>query len=270
VSPFKLAPGSRTRIDGLPAGTRVRVCVFHAGAIARPAFAEATLQEGTPQLAVVHLDPAPVVVGTVRTRDGLVAPGARVRLEAPDRVGSTLAYFEETAMFLETDVLPTFPVGLQETVADHNGRFEFTSFPKQAPRRYVVATSADGAQTGSVVIGPEDDQLVVVLGPRGEPATLKIEFPGRRQALEVECTVQGAPRDKFVLPAREPYVLENLPPGRWRLSATWRGAPVALADERAGTQGFELAGETTQVVHLPRGALEGQAEDTLLRAGRTP
>jgi hypothetical protein len=268
VSPFKLQPGSRAHLEGLPAGTRVRVYVFHAGALARPSYAEVNLEEGQTQLAVVHLDPAPVVVGTVRTQDGLVAPGARVRLEAPDRVGSTLAYFEETALFLETEVLPSFPMGLQEAVADHNGRFEFTAYAKQAPRRYVVATSADGAETGSVIIGPEDQVVNLVLAPRRASGSLKVEFPGRHQALEVECTVRGEPRDRIVLPAGEAYELVDLPGGTWRLTATWRGQEIPVSDTVG--RGFLVEGSTTQVVRLPQGAIDGQDEDTLLRAGRRP
>jgi hypothetical protein len=268
-NPIPITPGSRVRIDDLPPGVRVRIYVFHTGAYAKPEYQEALLQEGSTQAAIVHLEPAPVVVGTVRTRDGLIVQGAKVRLEAPDRVGSTVSYFEQTSMFLESEVLPNFPMGLQETLSDHNGRFEFTSFPKQAPKRYLIAESVDGKLSGSVVVGPEDETVNVVIGPSGSGnSLLKIEFPGRHQAIEVLCSVQGAPRDPFLLPAHDPLVLEGLAPGTWRLKATWNGQDVPM-DKSVGEPGlFVLQGETTQLLRLPRGAIDGQDEDTLLRTGR--
>jgi hypothetical protein len=229
------------------------------------------LQEGVPQLATVHLEAAPLVVGTVRTRDGLVAQGANVRLEAPDRVGSTVAYFGETAMFLESEVLPDFPMGVQETISDHNGRFEFTSYAKQAPRRYLVATSADGTQSGMAIVGADAETVDVTIAPSGAgDATLSVEFPGRFQALPLECSVQGAPREPVLLPAHDSYVIEGLTPGKWRLVATWNGAEILASAESGGASGFKLEGVTTQVIRLPRGAIVGQDEDTLLRAGRKP
>ncbi len=270
-SPVSVPAGSRVHLDGLPAGVRVRVYVFHHGAYAKPTFAEVTLQEGVPQLAVVHLEAAPLIVGTVRTRDGLVAQGAKVRLEAPDRVGSTVAYFGETALFLESEVLPNFPMGVQETLSDHNGRFEFTSYPKQAPNRYLVATSADGSLSGATLVGPNDVAVDLLLQASGAGSCeLRLEMPGRHQAIEVECSVQGAPRDSVLIPAREPCVIFGLKPGLWRMTATWRGQEIPASAESGGMRGFKLEGETTQVIRLPQGAIDGQDQDTLLRAGRKP
>ncbi len=270
-NPVSVPAGSRVRIDGLPAGVKVRVYVFHHGAYAKPAFAEVTLQEGVPQVAVVHLEAAPLIVGTLRTRDGLVAQGAKVRLEAPDRVGSTVAYFGETALFLESEVLPNFPMGVQETVSDHNGRFEFTSYPKQAPKRYLVATSADGSLSGAALVGPNDETVDVTLQASGAGTSeLRLEMPGRHQAIEVECSVRGAPRDRLLVPAHEPYVIIGLTPGLWRMTASWRGQETQATAESGGTRGFKLEGETTQVIRLPQGAIDGQDAETLLRAGRKP
>ena len=269
VNPLRVAPGSRVRIDGLPPGLRVRACAFHAGAESKPAFAEATLEEGVVQQVVLHLVPAPVLVGVVKTRDGLVAQGARVRLESPDRVGATLAFFEEGAMFLETESLPTLPIAFQEAVADHNGRFEFTSYPKLAPRRYLVAETADGKSSASLLVGPKDELVELILGPRDPEGELAIEFPGRFQALEVECIVQGAPRDKRLVPADESYTLSGLAAGRWRLAANWRGQDLGVGDA-VGALEFDVSGSVTQSVRLPRGAIQGQDEDTLRRAGKRP
>jgi hypothetical protein len=217
----------------------------------------------------VHLAAAPMIVGTVRTRDGLVAQSAKLRLEAPDRVGSTVSYFGETAMFLESEVLPNFPMGLQETTSDHNGHFEFTSYPKQAAKRYLVASSADGQQNAVAIVSAESETVDVTLQPYGGGvSSLRIEFPGRFQALPIECTVQGSPFDPILLDAREPYVIEGLAAGTWRLSAAWNGTPIPLPSESGGADGFKLEGETTQVIRLPQGAIDGQDEDTLLRAGR--
>jgi len=267
-NPVRAVPGSRVRIDDLPTGVRVRVYVFHTGAYAVPEYQEALLSEGSPQLAVVHLVAAPVIVGSVRTRDGLVVQDAKVRLEAPDRVGSTVAYFDQPSVFLESEVLPNFPMGLQETRSDHNGRFEFTSFPKQAPKRYLIAESADGLLRGAAVVGPQDETVDVVVAAHGDGASkLAIEFPGRHQALDVQCSVQGAPRNPELVPAGEPCVIEGLAPGTWKLTATWNGENVPIEGEGGAPGVFKLEGETTQVVRLPRGAIVGQDEDTLLRRG---
>ncbi len=271
MSPLSVATGSSVRVEGLPTDLRIRVYVFHSGAYAKPTYAEVTLQEGVPQAAIIHLEPAPLLVGTVRTRDGLVSQGAKVRLEAPDRVGSTVAYFGETSMFLESEVLPTFPMGLQETVSDHNGRFGFTSFPKQAPRRYLVATSADGTMTGTRIVGPEDTSVDVTIAPSGGGVSqLRLDLPGRHQAIEVDCAVQGAPRDRYLLPANEEYVIDGLAPGMWRMTATWHGQEVQTSAQGAGVRGFKIERETTQTIRLPQGAIDGQDADTLLRAGRKP
>lgn len=268
-NPVHVQPGSRVRIEDLPPGTRVRVYVFHAGAYAKPTFDDVMLQEGMLQVATLHLEPAPLIVGTVRTRDGLVAQDANVRLEAPDRVGSTVAYFGETAMFLESEVLPNFPMGLQETVSDHNGRFEFTSFPKQAPKRYLVARSADGKLSGVAIVSAGAETVdVTILPVGGGGSTLRVEFPGRHQALPIECIIQGSPRDPALLAAQEPYIIEGLAAGTWRLSAAWNGNEIPASAESGGSAGFKLEGERTQVIRLPQGAIDGQDADTLLRAGR--
>ncbi|MEO6708455.1 MAG: carboxypeptidase regulatory-like domain-containing protein, partial [Planctomycetota bacterium] len=264
-NPIAVRPGSRVHIDDLPPGVKVRVVVFHQGALAKPPFDEVTLQEGTPQLAVVHLEPAPLIVGTVHTRDGLVAQSAKLRLEAPDRVGSTVAYFGETAMFLEAEVLPSLPMGLQETVSDHNGHFEFTSYPKQAPRRYLTATSADGLQTGTVIVAPEAETVDVTIYPVGAgSARLSVSFPGRHQALPIECMVRGTPLDPYLLALQDPYVIDGLAPGMWRLTASWNGKEIPV--EGATSSGFKLEAETTQVIRLPQGAIDGQDPETLRRA----
>lgn len=268
-SPCAIQPGSRLRIEDLPPNQRVRVFLFHRGAYAKPTSVEARLEEGMTAVATLHLEAAPVVVGTARSRDGLVVPGARIRLEAPDRAGAACTFFEQPALFLESDVLPSLPVGVQEMLSDHNGRFEFTSYPKQAPRRYLVGESADGLLRGIAIVGPSDQTVDLVLSAAGVgSATLRVEFPGRHQALPVECSVEGAPRDPFLLPAHEPYVIDRLAPGTWRLSATWNGTAIPGVDGPEGVNGFSVVDDAQRVIELPQGAILGQDQDTLLRAGR--
>jgi hypothetical protein len=84
----------------------------------------------------------------------------------------------------------------------------------------------------------------------------------------LECLVQGSPRDPHLLAAQEPYVIEGLAAGTWKLSATWHGQEIPMDAKEGGPGVFLLEQETTQVIRLPRGAIDGQDEDTLLRSGR--
>ena len=59
--------------------------------------------------------------------------------------------------------------------------------------------------------------------------------------------------------------VEELAPGTWRIAASWHGRALFPGE---GHQELELADETTYEVPVPEGAVRGQEQDTLLRAGR--
>jgi hypothetical protein len=265
ISPVKCIPGASVKIDDLPA-TRIAVRVFHHGAQAKPMPAIVSLQEGAPNVVTVHLEPAPSLVGTVTGPDGQPLEGVRVRLEAPDRVGATLSFLKEMPGILEGEILPTLPMAVQETTTDHRGEFLLTSWSSAAPARYLIADSADGTLHGARLVGADDERVDLRLAAlEGAVGTLSIEFPGRRQGVPVVLSIQGAPRPEVIVPLDEPLVVEGLARGTWRLTGTWNGKPLFPAP---APREFALEDSATQNVALPAGAIEGQDEDTLRRAGR--
>jgi hypothetical protein len=106
-------------------------------------------------------------------------------------------------------------------------------------------------------------ELVVKPVESGQWA-LSVDFPSRHQGLPVVASIGGAAQPEVLVPAREPLVLRGLAAGTWRIKATWNGKTL-LAPEG---QEFELDGDLTRTVPLPEGAIAGQDQDTLLRAGR--
>ena len=61
----------------------------------------------------------------------------------------------------------------------------------------------------------------------------------------------------------EPLRLADLPAGTWRIRVSWNGQPVLKNPIE-----IKVQKETKTSIDLPRGAIEGQDEETLKRAGR--
>jgi hypothetical protein len=96
---------------------------------------------------------------------------------------------------------------------------------------------------------------------------LELEFPGRVQGTPVELTVNGEPIDPGIVPLEQPLTIEDLEHGTWRLSGVWNGQELFGG---AGYQDVEIEGRARALVQLPEGAIHGQDEETLLRAGQQP
>jgi len=272
VNPVDVLPGSSTLLTGLPP-IKVALRTFHAGAVAEPADQRVVLRSGQVITETIRLKPGPKLTGVVRDDQGRFVQGAVVSMEAPDRVGATMFHLQEMPMFLETEVIPPFPPAVQQTTTDSYGRYVLSSWSSTAVAHYLTAESPDGKLwAGRVVKAPKkgevgkDLEIDLTLAPveRGS-GVLTIEFPGRIQGLPVEVSIDGLPLDPGVVPLGQPLVLEDLPEGTWRLSARWDGQPILGAP---GYAEVEVRGEARYSVPLPQGAIYGQDEETLVRAGR--
>jgi hypothetical protein len=272
VSPAQVRPGTSLVISGLPP-IKVALRTFHPGAVATPSDRRVNLRSGGRTVEEIQLEPGPKLLGVVRDGEGRAVPGARVTLEAPDRVAATMFHLREMPAFLETEVIPTFPVAVQETVTDSYGRYTLSFWGDAAAGLYLSAESADGALGATEVVRLSGDLLGdverdLVLEPRERrTARLEIEFPGRVQATPVELAIEGEPVDPGLVPLDQPLVLEELDCGTWRLSGTWNGADLFPAP---GYRELVVDGPTRTAVHLPDGAIYGQDAETLLRAQQEP
>jgi len=205
----------------------------------------------------------------VRDAEGRAVPGARVALEAPDRVAATMFHLREMPSFLESEVIPTFPIAVQEAITDSYGRYTLSPWSEVAGGMYLTAESLDGALWASEVVRPSADagadvERDLVLAPRERrTARLEIEFPGRVQATPVELAINGEPVDPGLVPLDQPLSLEALACGTWRLSGTWNGGELFPGP---GYRELVVDGPTRTAVHLPDGAIYGQDAETLLRA----
>jgi hypothetical protein len=162
---------------------------------------------------------------------------------------------------------------VQETTTDSYGRYVLSAWSAVAPAHYLTAESPDGKLwAGQVVKAPKkgevqgDLEIDLTLAPiQGGSGRLTIEFPGRVQGVPVEVSIDGLPLDPGVVPLGEPLVLEDLAEGLWRLSARWNGKPILGG---IGYVEIELRGEARHALALPPGAIHGQDDETLVRAGR--
>jgi hypothetical protein len=261
INPIMTQVGVQTQIDGLPAES-VRIYAFRSGA--KATMRSATIQEGQPCQKVIQLETVPKVSGRV-TLDGKPIAGARVRLEAPNRVRATLAYFGETSAFLESAVLPELPSAVQELTTKANGHFSFTAWADMSSTRYLEAVGPDGKTWAGVFVRKGVSEMNLELKElETAGAILAIDPLGRFQGLPVEIFIDGQPQDPFTLPNNELLILKGLREGRWSLKVTWHGEFVHSEDD------LNLArGRRTIEVDLIDAAIHGQGEEAWTRAGRT-
>lgn len=262
LNPQRVGADGRLRVEGLPP-TQVHLHLFHEGAEFQPGVTALNLHPRQLERVEVEMKPAPELVGRVLDDDGNPAPGARVRLEAPDRVAATLSYFGAMPWYLEAFVVPTLPVAQQEVVTDDQGRFRLSAWSRTAPTRYLQAWSRASDGWACRLVGPDEGQVELRLGPppAGE-AELALDFPNRFQGLPLAVRVNGRPLVEQVLPPHEPLVLSKLTDGTWSLRAAWNGQTI-FEDP-----GFELAQRVERSIALPEGAVLGQDEETQRRAGK--
>lgn len=262
VNPQRVWPGGTTTIESLPAGT-YSGRLFQAGATSVPKVAAVSLGPGDTALLEFHLEPAPVVQGVVKD-NGKPEPGVTVRLEAPDRTAANLSVFGQTNyLALEHDVFPNMPSAVQEVVSNAQGEFTLSANEAVSGVRYVTAISKDQRRVASVVLKPGDTHLELALAPledgKGE---LRFVTNSRIQPLPLDVRVNGAPREKAVIPAGRDLRIGGLPSGSWLVTVSWNGESIWKRVP------VEIDGEVTREIVLPEGAIAGQDADTLMRAGK--
>jgi hypothetical protein len=258
VNPVEIWPGRPVTIGKLRPEV-VKLHVFRAGA--RAPVKAVNLAANVREV-LIPLEPTPLLTGVV-IQDGEPVLGARVKLEAPDRVRALLNYFSEPSYFLETAVIPNLPPGLQETTTDARGRFQLGAWADASPVRYIEARGPGGDSWVGRLVKPDENALELELGALDlGDSTLVLEFPGRHQGLPVEIWIGGAPTSSQVLAADQELEIESLVAGRWRVSISWHAQPVKPAEELA------LEGVQRLEVPLLPECIDGQSEEQWKRAGR--
>lgn len=169
---------------------------------------------------------------------------------------------ESNYLQLEREVLPDFPPAVQRVKTNAAGAYVLSSCENVTPVRYLHATSPDGRNTAWKILKGGETRIDLALEPARGEERIVIEMEGRTQGLPVRVVVNGAPRDPVVLPPEEDLRIDRLPPGDWKLTATWNGEPILTS------MPVQLRGETVIELVLPKGAIEGQDEETRKRSGK--
>jgi len=253
-SPIAVHGGETVEIEDLPAG-RVRLQYFRAGAVARPAVVHETLIEGQTRDVTIHLEPAALLAGVVKS-GGSPVSGARVRLEAPDVSGASVTAMGERfgRATLEMEVLSRMPPAVQTTITGGDGRFRFSAAEQLSSVRYLTATSADGKAWAGRVVRKGEKEVELLLEPAREGlAGLRIETSERFQALPVDYVVDGRPDSTLLAPGAR-LAIEGLPEGSWKVRVNW-GGEVILRDVP-----LELHEVEDLFIPLPEGAIQGQSK----------
>jgi hypothetical protein len=271
LGPYEVAPGASLSLRDLPP-VRMWVRVYHRGARATPARTMAFLRAGQMERVRIELEPAPRVTGRVLDAQGRGAPGIEVVLEAPDRAAALATELSADHVVpgigvFDSELLPGLPPGVQRTVTDNDGGFVLSAWEDVAPARYLSAQTKDGALRAEKIVRAGERDVELRLAPRRKvDVRLALEFPGRIQGLPVRVAIQGELRPEVVLAPDESLPLDGLPAGRWRMVARWNGEDLLPGGERE----LDLPGEELISIGLPIGAIQGQDEETMARAGRRP
>lgn len=262
VNPVRIWPGGTAIVEDLPEA-RVALRLYHSGAVSKPARRSVELHAGARETVEFGLVAAPVVAGVV-TDGGAPAANAIVRIEAPDRTAAMLSVFGQSSyLFLESDVLPDLPPAMQEGTTNERGEYQLSASEEVSAVRYLTARSRDGRRVAHAILKPGDVRADLVLAPvQGGEGELAIQMSDRVQPLPVEVTVDGAPRDPYVLPLGRDLRVSNLPEGSWLVTVRWN------EDVLTREQPIEIDGETRLHVALPEGAIVGQDAETRRRAGK--
>jgi len=259
VSPVEVPPGRSVVVADLPEDL-LHVRVFHNGSRGEPPTSQVRLQAGAVTRHQVRLGAAATIIGRV-LREGRPAEGVTVTLEAPDRDHVTTAALDKKPMYAHEVVLPHVPTAVQRAVTDGRGSFTFTAYEGLAEGRYVIAESFDRRWRGAALVRAAGADLVIELAPvPTEGGTLRFVFD-HFQGLPIEARIAGRPMEPVVLRPGEPFTLEGLELGTWRVHAQWEGEDVIRR------QVVEVRAEPAELTApLPKGAREGQTEDERRRA----
>ena len=260
VNPIRTSTG-QAKVSELPAGPLL-IRAYRAGAQARPVVMPVNLNPGQKHVIELDFEAAPVLTGTVLDGDKLVS-GARVELVAADPVRASTAHYRENLFYLEADVFPLLPPARQTVTTGSSGSFLMTRWQQTSAYRMVRATSPDGQSWAMAAVGPNEESVTLNLEPiKAGAGSMRIELPGRFQAIPVSLIVSGQPRPTFELPPDRQLEVNDLREGTWTATASWY--THKLLDEGP----FVLDPEVELEVRLPEEALLGQDKETWARAGR--
>jgi len=262
VNPVDVYPGGSVLIEQLPEGS-VNMMLFHSGAVAKPRQSRIKLTPGRKRTQELHLEPAFELRGQV-LKDGKPAVGAIVQLEAPNRAEATIEALQKHKDFGQGMVLPHLPAALQRVRTDKLGKFYLTAGEGRTKGFYLTAHTEDGEWSAGTIVQAESDELTLELKRViDESGAIRVQLPGRYQALPIELRVQGEPRDPFNLAAADDLVVDGLERGTWRLTLRFDGEWLTPG------QLLRITGDEAvyRCPRLPDGAIDGQSEEERRRAG---
>jgi hypothetical protein len=262
INPIRMQPGELREIPDLPKEL-VRVQAWRTGAACNPESRNVNLRASGRMPLKIELRSAEKIVGRVLS-EGKPAQGARVVLEAPDRVQAALRHYRQPTTFLESGFMPLGPSALQETETDGLGRFILTAWSDGSPARYISAESKDGKRFVSRLIDTSDRDISLDLVPReAGRGLLALDLSDRYQGLPITWTLNGEPGADILLEPGDPLEFAGLREGTWSVEVKWN-TETLLAEPNVEV----TAAETRLGLTLPEGAITGQDREAWLRAGR--
>ena len=261
VNPIEVWPGQISTVEGLPEQL-VSVRAFGEGISPERDFQNVNLRKGRDSRVQFRMRSAPTIEGRVTRKDEPVS-GAVVRLEAPNQAEAMLRYLRTPSYALDSEVYPLLPSVASETTSGSDGSFRLTAWESVSTKRYLSATAPDGLSWAAVAVGKGNRQIELKLGPLVEgDAELVLALPGRHQAIAAKATVNGVPREELAVGPEDDLVIDGLLDGLWSVDVRWHGRKVYEE------QSLVLRGEAERELSLPSAAIDGQDEDTWIRAGR--
>ncbi len=222
INPVTVQPGRVTTVTGLPKG-HVTAMTFKSGALAKPARRNVNLNAKRRAALKVTLAAGPSVSGQVKV-DGVVSPGASVRLEAQDPTATSLHALERRPSFKMEMVFDLLPAALQIVKADSRGRFQLTTNPEIDSEYLLEIISADRSHRFvkrlTKLEGNLNVDLLPVVPGKGE---LQIEWNGGGKSLPYRVRRGGEVGQLEVLPPGEVMRLPELTKGLWRVDVSYNG-----------------------------------------------
>ncbi|MCP5020367.1 MAG: carboxypeptidase regulatory-like domain-containing protein [bacterium] len=222
VNPVTVQPGRVTTVSGLPKG-HVTAMTFKSGALAKPERRNVNLGAKRRAALKVTLAAGPSVSGLVKV-DGVVSPGASVRLEASDPMATSMHALQRQPSYMMEMVFDILPAAIQTVKADSRGRYQLTTNPEVDSEYLLEIISADRShrlvKRLSKLEGNLNVELLPVIPGKGE---LQIDWNGGGKSLPYRVRREGEVSQREVLPPGEVMRLPELAKGLWRVDVSYNG-----------------------------------------------
>lgn len=250
-SPVLVPPGGRVTVRDLPPET-ITLMAFHSGAVAIPASINIKLIPKRKNIAVLHMQPGPLIRGRVMM-DGQPVPGALVVLDAPDPSVATTKALGRSPSYHQQAIFSHVHAGHQEVRSNDQGKFVMSVYPKISDRWYLRAESYDGSLTAHKIVNGGDEAIVLELTkPNLAPGTLALELPPHLRTIPLDVSVQGSPRDRVLIRPGNDHSIRDLPPGLWRVDVRYRAQRLMQGDQ------VQIEADGTAAMTLPLPTLASQ------------